>query len=229
MARHPSNTYFVAQPRTSPPEGALAPVSHFPYERLADAELVQAVVRGNSQAVGVVWDRYSPIVRSVVRTSLGPDASAEDIVQDVFVAFLRAAGSMRDASAVRGFLIGVAVRLVALELRRRKIRRWVTLSPSGSLPETPVLPRDLEGREALEGLYRLLARMPSRRRLALMLRTVQGCEILEVAAALGVSESTAKREVIRAQEQLLKQASREPALLQYLETTAAAQGESRHE
>jgi RNA polymerase sigma-70 factor (ECF subfamily) len=91
------------------------------------------------------------------------------------------------------------------------------LSPSGSLPETPVAPRDVEGREALAALYRLLERMPNRRRLAFVLRMVQGCEILEVASALGVSDSTAKREVVRAQEQLLRQANREPALLQYIE------------
>jgi RNA polymerase sigma-70 factor (ECF subfamily) len=205
-------------PRLS--EGA-APVSRFPYERLADAELVEAVARGDSHAVAVIWDRYAPLVRSVVRASLGPDSSAEDLVQDVFVAFLRSADAMRDASAVRGFLIGVAVRLVALELRRRKIRRWVSLSPSGSLPDTPVAPRDSEGREALEALYRLLGRMPNRRRLAFVLRVVQGCEILEVASALGVSDSTAKREVIRAQEQLLRQANREPALLSYIERTMA--------
>jgi RNA polymerase sigma-70 factor (ECF subfamily) len=203
------------------PADGVAPVSRFPYERLADAELVEAVARGDSHAVAVIWDRYAPLVRSVVRASLGPDASAEDLVQDVFVAFLRSAESMRDASAVRGFLIGVAVRLVALELRRRKIRRWVSLSPSGSLPDTPVAPRDSEGREALEALYRLLGRMPNRRRLAFVLRVVQGCEILEVASALGVSDSTAKREVIRAQEQLLRQANREPALVQYIERTLA--------
>ena len=208
----------------SRPSGTVAPVSRFPYERWADAELVEAIARGDSRAVGVIWDRYAPLVRSVVRASLGPDALAEDLVQDVFVAFLRSAETMRDAAAVRGFLIGVAIRLVALELRRRKVRRWVTLSPSGSLPETPIAPRDVEGREALRALYRLLGRMPNRRRLAFVLRVVQGCEILEVASALGVSDSTAKREVVRAQQQLLRQVHREPALIHYLDRTVGAQG-----
>jgi len=184
---------------------------------LGDAELVEAVARGDTEAVAVVWDRYSPMVRKVVRASIGPDGAIEDLLQDVFVAFLGAADTLRNGAALRGFLVGVSVRLVALELRRRKIRRWVSLSPSGSLPETPVAPRDVEGREALEALYRLLERMPTRRRLAFVLRAVHGCEILEVAAALGVSDSTAKREIVRAQEQLLRQAGREPALLHYLE------------
>jgi RNA polymerase sigma-70 factor, ECF subfamily len=209
----------VPQQRTSRVPELVAPVSRFPYERLGDAELVEAVACGDSQAVAVIWDRYSPLVRSVVRASLGPDSATEDLLQDVFVAFLRSADTVRNASALRGFLIGVTVRLVALELRRRKIRRWVSLSPSGSLPEMPVAPRDIEGREALQAIYRLLSRMPSRRRLAFVLRVVQGCEILEVASSLGVSDSTAKREVLRAQEQLLRHAGREPALLHYIERT----------
>jgi RNA polymerase sigma-70 factor (ECF subfamily) len=169
--------------------------------------------------VGVVWDRYAPLVRGVLRGSLGPDHAIEDLLQDVFLAFLRSADTLRNGAALRGFLIGVAVRLVALELRRRRVRKWVALSPSGSLPETPVAPRDVEGREALRALYRLLERMPDRRRLAFVLRHVQGCEILEVASSLGVSDSTAKREVARAEEQLQRQARHEPALAHYIERT----------
>jgi RNA polymerase sigma-70 factor, ECF subfamily len=213
----------VPSPRTSRPIETASPVSRFPYDRLGDAELVEAVARGDSQAVGVVWDRYSPLVRSVLRGSLGPDHASEDLLQDVFLAFLRSADTLRNGAALRGFLIGVAVRLVALELRRRKIRRWVTLSPSGSLPETPVAPRDVEGREALRALYRLLEKMPQRRRLAFVLRHIQGCEILEVATALGVSDSTAKREVVRAEEQLMRQGRHEPALLHYIERTMGTQ------
>ena len=183
----------------------------------SDSAIVAALKGGQAAGGAALYDRHHGHVRRVLIRLLGPGAHLGDLVQDVFVAFLRSAETMRDASALRGFLIGVAVRLVALELRRRKIRRWISLSPSGALPETPVAPRDVEGREALAALYRLLGRMPNRRRLAFVLRVVQGCEILEVASALGVSDSTAKREVVRAQEQLLRQASREPALLQYIE------------
>src|SRR5262245_22633080 len=70
--------------RSSRSPEAVTPISRFPYERLGDAELVEAVAHGDSQAVAVVWDRYSPLVRSVVRASLGPDSATEDLLQDVF-------------------------------------------------------------------------------------------------------------------------------------------------
>jgi RNA polymerase sigma-70 factor (ECF subfamily) len=184
---------------------------------LGDAELAQAAARGDVEAVGVIWDRYSALVRSVLRGAIGPDSAVEDLLQEVFIVFLRCASDLRDASALRAFLIAVAVRLVTVELRRRRVRRWVTLSPTDEMPDSTVSPRDFAGLETLRGLYRLLERMPNRRRLAFVLRNVQGLEIAEVAKALDVSESTAKREVSRAKEVIRVRCRTEPSLWQYLQ------------
>ena len=174
-------------------------------------------MRGDTEAAGVIWDRYSVRVRSVLRGALGPDSAIEDLLQEVFVVFLRCVGDMRDSSALRPFLTAVAVRLVTVELRRRRVRRWVTLSPTDEMPDSSVMPRDFTGLEVLRGLYRILEKMPHRRRLAFVLRHVQSLEIAEVAAALDVSESTAKREVSRAREAISLRARCEPALYQYLQ------------
>jgi RNA polymerase sigma-70 factor (ECF subfamily) len=92
----------------------------------------------------------------------------------------------------------------------------VTLTPTGTLPERVSLPADAEGREALAALYRVLDGVSSRRRLAFVLRHVEGLEILDVAASLGISESTARRELDRARTFVLKRGEREPALRPYL-------------
>jgi len=55
-----------------------------------------------------------------------------------------------------------------------------------------------------------------------VLRHVQGLEILDVAATLGVSESTARRELERARSYVLKRVEREPALKPYLERATGA-------
>jgi RNA polymerase sigma-70 factor (ECF subfamily) len=200
----------------SPVPFAPAVVARFPENRLSDAQLVEAVARGEKLALSAVWDRYAELVRGVLFASLGPDSAAEDLLQEVFLALFRGAKNIKQGSALRGYLIGVAVRLAALELRRRKVRRWVNLSPTGELPEMPVFPRDVEGMEALRALGRVFDRLNTRRRLAFVLREVEGLELSETAHALGVSESTAKREVARAREQVFLWASREPSLSAYL-------------
>lgn len=198
------------------------PVSRFPSDRLGDAELVRAVAQGNPEAVGVVWDRYSPLIRRVLRANLGFDSEVEDLLQEVFVIFLRNVADLRAAGALRAFLVTVAVRVVLGELRRRRVRRWVTLSPTGELPDSPSSPdqwsvRDLDGSAALSAMVRLLERMPARRRIAFVLRNVEGLEFSDVAQALTISESTAKREVARARQTLFSRAKlMEPALWHYL-------------
>lgn len=192
-------------------------VSRFPADRLGDAELVQAVAQGQMEAVGIVWDRYSALVRRVLRSNLGVEADVEDLLQEVFLVFVRNARDIRSQGALRSFLVTVAVRVVLVELRRRRVRRWVTLSTDGEMPDVPSMPEDVDGAAALRALYRLLERMPHRRRVAFVLRNIEGLEIAEVALALKVSESTAKREVLRARQTIVARAQRaEPALWQYI-------------
>jgi RNA polymerase sigma-70 factor (ECF subfamily) len=193
------------------------PVARFPRERLGDSELVEAVVRGDTAAVGVVWERYSEHVRGVLKGALGFDAAVEDLLQDVFVAFIKGASELRDPGALRAYLVSVGIRIVFGELRRRRVRRWVMLSPEGEVPESPQSPADVEGALALRALYRLLDELPARRRVVFALRQIEGLEVMEVAAALRISDSTVKREARKARETIVKRAERaEPLLWEYI-------------
>jgi RNA polymerase sigma-70 factor (ECF subfamily) len=193
------------------------PVPRDRYERLTDSELVRAVSDGNTDAVGVVWDRYSRLVRSVLRGNLGHDSAFEDLVQEVFVVFLRNAHTIRSGDSLRSFLVTVCVRTVIGELRRRRVRRWVTLSASGDVPDAPAPPSDSESKQALDGLFRVLGGLSTRLRLVFQLRHVEGLDMPEVARALRVSESTAKRDLARARELIVARAQRsEPSLYQFM-------------
>lgn len=182
----------------------------------SDAELVEAVSRGDGEAAGAVWDRYSKLVRGIVRSALGFDASVEDVVQEVFVAFLRCTSDIRDGSSLRSFLASVATGKSISELRKRRVRRWVTLSASGELPDIPVVPADIANRAVLQALYRILQSMPHRRRMAFVLRHLQYLEVSDIASTLQVSQSTVKREITRAAETIEMRARSEPALSQYM-------------
>jgi RNA polymerase sigma-70 factor (ECF subfamily) len=171
-----------------------------------------------------VWDRYSDFVRRVLHGALGRDSAVEDLTQEVFLAFVRGAKTVSDGARLRGFLAGVAVRLAAMEIRRRRVRRWLSLSPTGDLPEPSAPMRDSDGQEVLAALDRVLSGMSQRRRMAFVLRHVQDLEMLEVAAALSISESTLRRELLRAREQVLRGAGREPALADYLTRRAGVAG-----
>lgn len=171
---------------------------------------------GEREAIAEVWDRYSDLIRGVLYGALGPDNALEDLVQEVFLGFMRGAARIHEGAALRGYLISMAVRQAALEIRRRRVRRWVGLSPTGELPDQRAERADMVHREALRALHRVLGQLSERRRMAFVLRQVQGLEYLDAAEALGVSESTLRRDLAYAREFVTKAAAREPALAEYL-------------
>ena len=59
-----------------------------------DATLARAASSGDPRATSVLWDRFSPLVRRMLRRTLGPTAEVEALLQEVF---LRAAPARRPA------------------------------------------------------------------------------------------------------------------------------------
>ena len=51
----------------------------------SDTVLVSALGDGDQHAMGLLYDRYSPIVYSVALRVLGDAAAAEDVLQEVFL------------------------------------------------------------------------------------------------------------------------------------------------
>lgn len=189
-----------------------ANVAQFPSEKRSDASLVAGAAAGDRDAVAAIWDRYSGLVRGVLYGAMGPDQAVEDLVQEVFLSFIRGAARVEDGAALRGYLASTAVRQAAQEIRRRKVRRWVRLSPTGEVPEQPEAPADSENREILGALHRVLERLSERPRMAFVLRQVQGLSVQETTSALGISESTLRRELAAARSFIERAAASEPSL-----------------
>lgn len=201
------------------PAPRLASVHPLPQagRRVADeAALVRAAIEGQEAAIGLLWNRYSRLVRGLLRRSLGPQHDVEDHVQDVFLRFFAQLQRLRDPAAVRSYLVGITVRVARSELRRRRIRRWLFLTEDGELPDAPAMPSDEAAREALARLYRILDGMDDEGRLAFVLRHIEGLELTEVAAALGISLATTKRRLARVTARVFAVVERDPILADYV-------------
>jgi RNA polymerase sigma-70 factor (ECF subfamily) len=58
--------------------------------------------------------------------------------QEVFLRFFTRIDELRDRNALRSFLIGICLGVAQNELRRARVRRWIFLTQTGDLPETPI-------------------------------------------------------------------------------------------
>jgi RNA polymerase sigma-70 factor (sigma-E family) len=117
-------------------------------------------------------------------------ASAEDVVQDAFIALHRRAGALRDPDAALAYLRTSVLNLSRSVLRRRQVARkhLRVAEPEATAPaDHDVLLRD-EHRAALAAVRRL----PRHQREVLILRYWSGLSERDIARALGISPGSVK-------------------------------------
>lgn len=83
-----------------------------------DAELVLAMARGDSTALGLLYDRHAPLMSALCQRIAGGAAEAQDLVHEVFLeAWRRAADYDPARGSVRSWLL-LRARSRALDLRK---------------------------------------------------------------------------------------------------------------
>jgi RNA polymerase sigma-70 factor, ECF subfamily len=190
-----------------------------------DATLARALIARDPQAPRVLWRRYAPMVFRMLRRALGPNHDLDDLAQEVFLCVFDKVPTLREPKALKAFVISVTMLTTRQELRRRWVRRWVRLSGTKDAAELEVVTPDTDAREALQRFYAILDRVNAKDRSAFVLRFMEGLELTEVAAAMGLSLATTKRRLARVWGKVVLLVERDPVLAQY-RPKLAPQGES---
>jgi RNA polymerase sigma-70 factor (ECF subfamily) len=184
--------------------------------RASDLELAHALIQGTPEAARVTWRRFAPLVRRILMRSLGPHRDVEDAVQDVFLCVFEKARTLRDPGALRAFVVSVTIRSLRYEIRRRRVRSWLRFEGDSETPDLRSVQVDTDSREALGRFYQMLDRINTRDRTAFVLHTIEGMDLPEVAAAMGLSIPTIRRCLARARDRLSLWAGRDPLLVEYV-------------
>ncbi len=156
------------------------------------------------------YDAYAPYVLAVLRRVLGPDRELEDLLQDIFTRALEGVGRVKDATKLKPWLRSLTIFTARETLRRRKWRSWLPLGNPHDDDEVVAWPTTtdaLEERALLRKVKHILDGMRVDDRLAFTLRHFEGLELTEVAATLGMSLSTAKRRIARAEAEFHRHAA----------------------
>src|SRR6202789_2995466 len=85
-----------------------------------DAELLKRVLRGDERAMAGLFDRYSKIVYSVSLRVLRDTASAEDVMQEIFMQVWRKPNSFVATKGSLGGWLAVVARNRSIDTLRRK-------------------------------------------------------------------------------------------------------------
>lgn len=200
-------------PRIGLPKPALSDAEG----REGGAELYAAI---QSHAPGwqkQAFDEFHGLVHGLLVKALGPNAEILDLVSEVFLKFFENAQRIREPTAIRSYLVSITMNRARRLVRQRKRRAFLqNLSGASFEIEHRPGPDDPKAKAALIHLDRILEELSADERAAFVLHGLEDMELAEIAQALGVSLSTAKRRVKSATEHVLKRVSRNALLSDYI-------------
>jgi RNA polymerase sigma-70 factor, ECF subfamily len=169
-----------------------------------DAELVGAARAGEVWAREMLCRRHMRLVLGLAQRLLMNREDADDVAQDAFVEALQQLDALRNPQAFAAWLCSIVVRRAGKHLRRSRL-----LTRLGLRARTPIDPSTLIASNApadvvheLRGVYSVLASLPAEEAVALVLRRVDGMELLEIAEHMQLSLATIKRRVAAAEARL---------------------------
>lgn len=180
----------------------------------ADEELAAALLARDPAAALVAWRRFFPLVMRLLRRRLGP-SDAADVAQEVFAYFFRGIHRLREPKALRAFVVTLATRALASELRRRQRSVRLQIESDGRQLDVVGERADPISRHALWRLCRLLTRMRERERTVLLMCMVEHREASEAAQVLGVSVPTIRRALARARRRVAMWGETDPFLNEF--------------
>jgi RNA polymerase sigma-70 factor (ECF subfamily) len=151
------------------------------------------------------FHRHKDIVYRFAYRMTGSGSTAEDIVQDCFVAFWQKPETY-DASrgALRPFLLGVARNLVLKRWRRERPEQIFNEALHEGMEDESALglPFDIEGQERAESVRRAILLLPPLQREAVVLAEYEEMSLEEIAQATAAEIAAVKSRLHRARQNL---------------------------
>ena len=144
-----------------------------------------------------IWHEFAVKLGQFIRSRVSDPATAEDILQDVFVKIQKRLGQLQDPAKLEGWIYLIARNAIIDHYRTRK----ETVEVSETLPvEAPANDGELE--ELKASFRRMIYSLPEPYREAIVLTELEGLTQQALADRLGISLSGAKSRVQRGRAQL---------------------------
>ena len=175
------------------------------------AALVSGLRERDPEAIAQLFERYgSSVHRTLIRIIGSEDPESSDLLHDTFLRAVEHVRRLQNPLALKGWLFGIAVFTAKEWLRTRK--RMGYPQPPAAESDRAAVSASPEAREAVRALYQALDTFPEDERVVFVLRFVEKMEHAELADTLGISISTVRRRIKRAERRFRSALPAFPAL-----------------
>ena len=170
-----------------------------------DARVIRACQQGDREAFHVLFEAYKDRVFSIARYSLGDEAAADDVTQQIFVKLITRIGQFRGDSEFTTWLYRLVINSCLDE--RRKRRRLLPLVEIDTMSNTANQRSPETGyarREVADSVRQAISGLKPKMRLPVLLKYIEGLSYEEIAEVLGCSKGTVASRLNRAHKALAK-------------------------
>src|SRR6266498_2627155 len=170
-----------------------------------DARVIRACQQGDREAFRLLFEVYKDRVFSIARYSLGDEAAADDVTQQIFVKLITRIGQFRGESEFTTWLYRLVINTCLDE--RRKWRRFLLVSEfETAQPMSNTNQRSPETgyarREVADSVRQAIGGLKPKMRLPILLKYIEGLSYEEIAEVLGCSKGTVASRLNRAHKAL---------------------------
>ncbi len=174
--------------------------------------LVERCQQGELSAFSELFEIQETAVYRLALTILQNEQDAEDAVQDVFLRIFEQIKQYRRQSSFKTWLTAIVVNSCRDKLRRRKVRRALSLDWLRGQASHHNVPAEVDQRQQSQKLWSLInSHLDDKHRMPLILHYHERLPCAEVADILGIRISTVYSRLNTARHQLREQLQAEAA------------------
>jgi RNA polymerase sigma-70 factor (ECF subfamily) len=159
---------------------------------LEDRRLLWRLKHGDKDALRVIYEKYEGDLLTLAAHLLHDTATAQDVVQDVFVSLVRTVPRLHLRRTLRAYLATAVANRARDHYRRRSRERLAPIENAGQMAADMDGPLQIAGdAELVHKLRAAVAELPYEQREVVMLRVHAGLKFREIAAHQNISIKTA--------------------------------------
>ncbi len=169
-------------------------------ETKSDSDLVKAVLKGDRNAYGCLFERHERSVQAVAISILGDFHSTQDVVQETFLTAYKKLGELRNGSSFGPWIRKIARRRaieVSRSVKRREDVKQQIQNENAASDDGEI---DVLSRILLDAVMRL----PEHERMVVMLRYFDNHSTKEISEITGRQIGTVTMQLSRAHTRLNK-------------------------
>jgi RNA polymerase sigma-70 factor, ECF subfamily len=165
-------------------------------ETARETALMRRVAEGDRDAFAAIIETHQERVWAVAYRFTQRRDDADDISQEAFIRLWNAAGRWEPAARLSTWLYRVVANL-CLDHRRKQAHAPVALTMETAEPAAPEV-AELESKETVARVQRVVAALPERQRMAVILHRYDGMSYREIAHVTGWGEAAIESLLSRA-------------------------------